>query len=425
MTSRLLGLRIEDFKPLSLIEMTFDEAGGTFVVAGENEAGKTSVFDAIELLISGRKAPTIKRPVRDGADVARIIGTFDDLVVTRLIKANGTTSIKACGIDGRPFTRSEDVLKSLYNHIAIDPFAFSRLKEAEQVATLLDLIGFDPSALDEEYSTRFAQRTVENGAVASLKARLAAAPTPAVAPPSARVNVAALMADLEAARTLDATRGAAAANVAMHEADVATCKERIEAAKVAVERAEAALVEEEAVLAAAIAASASVPRPIDVAPILAAIESADEVNTAILQVAARAGLQAEVADAAALADASTARLVAIKAEKAATLAAATMPVPNLTIDPDTDTLLLNGFAFADCSSGVKVRTGVAIAMALDPDLKFIGIRDASLLDSGNRAVINELAVANGFTVLMEMAGEGIGAGAGILISGGVVTEVHA
>ena len=69
-----------------------------------------------------------------------------------------------------------------------------------------------------------------------------------------------------------------------------------------------------------------------------------------------------------------------------------------------------------------IRTGVAIAMALNPNLRLIIIRDASLLDAGNRKVIDDIAKANDFLVLMELADEN--APVGVVIEQGTVREVR-
>ena len=79
-------------------------------------------------------------------------------------------------------------------------------------------------------------------------------------------------------------------------------------------------------------------------------------------------------------------------------------------------------AFSQASTGAQIRTGTAIAMALNPDLRVIVIRDASLLDAGNRETIDALAKANDFLVLMEIADT---AGpVGIVIEDGAVAEVR-
>lgn len=95
-----------------------------------------------------------------------------------------------------------------------------------------------------------------------------------------------------------------------------------------------------------------------------------------------------------------------------------MPVPGLTIDEGE--VYLEGTPFSQTSPGGMLRTGTAIAMALNPDLRAIIIRDGSLLDADNRAVIDELAKANDFHVLMEVVDEN--APVGVVFEDGAIAD---
>src|SRR5690606_18600811 len=44
MTSTLLGLRVENYKRLGIVDIEFPPEGGVIAVMGENEAGKTSLL---------------------------------------------------------------------------------------------------------------------------------------------------------------------------------------------------------------------------------------------------------------------------------------------------------------------------------------------------------------------------------------------
>jgi hypothetical protein len=405
MTTHLKAIRAENFKRLTLADVTFDESG-TFSIMGSNEAGKSSLLDALESTIAGRRAQTFIEPVHVGADAARIIATFDDIIVTRTIKARGGTAIEVKGVDGRRFSSSEEVLRSLYTHVALDPLAFSRLSDKEQVNTLLPMIGYDPTELDAAGTSAFIQRTDATRELKALEARLAALPT---LPPetSAESETAVDLADqLAKALGSNSARESALETVFALVDKIAELTASLRSAT-----------EEHTRLT-----EGPVPAVVDVEAIRVKIAAAQEAGRLRAERKEQAYLSGEVAAKAAEVAKLTGRLSEVKAQKVAALAAAPMPVPGLTVDPETDTLLLDGTPFSQASTGVKIRTGAAIAIALNPDLKLIVIRDASLLDTGNRAALDELAKEHGFLILMEIADTN--EPVGVVIEAGEVVEVR-
>lgn len=423
MTTNLLGLKVENFKALTLFEAQFDPSGGVVSIVGKNGAGKTSALDALESLLAGRKAPAVSQPVHAGAMEARAIATFDDLVVERVWK-NGSTAISVKGAGKGAGMTPDEVLRKLYTTVGFDPFAFSKMTDKEQVDLLLPLIGVDPAPYDQEYEEAFSERTDAKRALDSLQARLEAAAEAPPGTPDEEVSAAELMRkhtlllennrrDEALTRDLDAAR-----------TRLAQLEQELHEARKLVTLREASVAEQTAAVVAADAALAK-STPQDATPLEEEIANVDQVNAAVRAKAARATLARET-DAAqmrwALLDQ---RVKRVKVDKADALAKASMPVPHLAIDPDGMTLTLNGTAFRDASSGVKLRTGFVIAMVLNPQLKLVVIRDASLLDDDNRAVIGKLAADNHMLVLMEVSGDGSNVdGAAIVISDGTITETR-
>lgn len=424
MTTNLLGLRVENYKAVTLFEATFSPDGGVVTLAGMNGAGKSSALDALESLIAGRKGPTVTQPVHAGAFEARVIGTFDDIIVTRVWK-NGTTALTVKSADGRKLDPAE-ALSRLYSHIGLDPFAFSRLTAKEQVDTLLPLIGVDPAPFDAEHDTAYGLRTVAGQRKDAMTARLSAAPLAAPGTPNVEVSAGVLLVELDTARahndSVDKAQAAVRYAVEAVE-DTTAARDRAKAALVA---AELAVVDAGDLLTGARERERIGGIPVDVTPLRDRISRVDETNAAVRAKIERAALEVETTAAVTAHKVLDDRVRKAKADKAAALAKAKMPVPKLTLDPETMTLLLDGTAFADASSGVKMRTGFIIAMALNPTLRLIIIRDASLLDDDNRRVIGQLAADNKFLTLMEVSGDGADIdGAVVVITDGAVSEVRA
>lgn len=414
MTTNLLSLRAENFKRLTLADVQFDPTGGVVAIMGQNEAGKSSLLDALEVAIAGRKGPKIEAPVHTGADSSRIVATFDDIVVTRTYKPNGDTKIEVKAADGRRVSNAEELLRSLYSHVALDPLAFSRLDDKTQVDTLLPLIGFDPVPLDKERDETFELRTVVNRDVKAFEARLAAMPDADPKLPADEISVTVLSDELVAAERTNARRYALSSFLS-------DARARITRAHESIALLEQQIAEDEAAIRSTTTEYDETPEK-DVDGIRQQIVDAEGANQRIRAQKARTEVDQQLTDSQTHADELTRKLADIKDRKEAALAAAKMPVPGLSIDDESGVLTLAGVPFSQASTGVKIRTGTAIAMALNPDLRLIVIRDASLLDAGNRSVIDELAKANGFTVLMEIADESMPVG--VVIEEGTVREVR-
>lgn len=430
-TNHLLGLRIENYKPLELVAIEFPPGGGAFAIMGANEAGKTSTLDALETIIAGKKGAALKiaEPIRKGADSSRIVATFEDVIVTRVFKANGSTAITVTARDGSRITNADDVKAALYSHVALDPLAFSRQSEADQVATLLPLIGYDPAADAAAEAKERDARTIVGREVDRLKGVLSGYGDPVHGLPAEEVTVADLSAKLEAAIQQNAERERAdvAQTSAVTEINratdaVALAEQTLANAQRALDDAKARLAETNEKAAATVAAYNALPAAIDTAPLREAIAGAESTNRAIRNNTARMVVAAGLVEAERTYQAHTDEIKAITSRKASALAAAALPVPGMAIDPDAWILTLDGIPFSQASTARRAITGAAIAMALNPDLRLIVIRDASLLDAANREVIDELAKANGYLVLLEIAD--LNSPVGVVIGDGHVTEVR-
>ncbi len=404
--TRLMALRVENYKRVELVEVEFDAAGGIVGLMGDNEAGKTSVLDALATLIAGPKMPKAEKPIRAGADQAKIIGRFDDIIITRVFKANGSTQIKITATDGVPARDPKEILDRLYSHIGLDPLAFSRLNDKAQVDQLLGLIGFDPAEIDTEHARRFAQRTIEKRDRDSIRAQLGALPDPRFDLPAEEQSAGKLAEQVIAAKSA-------------HDR-WARLQAELELAGQQAIRAEAAAEEANREWKRLEVQIRNTPPLPDVAPLEEALAQVEDVNKAVRIEQERRRLTEAAKGADDTVSASDERLKAIADEKRERLAAANIPVEGLTIVDGR--LEIDGIPFADMSTAVKIRTGTAIAMALNPDLKLITIRDASLLDKGNREVIDELAREHGFTILAEYADTS--APVGVVLEDGHVAEVR-
>ncbi len=410
MTLKLTGLRTENYKRITLADIKFDPTtGGVVALMGRNEQGKSSFLDAFEALIAGRKAPKMSQPIHAGADFARIVATFDEsdgskLVVTRKYSANGSTSIEVRQ-DGLRVAKADEILSRLYSHVALDPLEFANLGSKEQVETLVKLIGFDPAKLDREAANVFATRTEVGRDVERLAAQSATVGPYDSELPDELVDVAALAQRIDASKEREREHKVLGGIIVGFDDQIAQMQKRV--LELNVQRAQA------------MNEKADLPYGEDLTPLTEQMQTVEATNEQVRRNRQARSIAEDLEKVKAERQRHTERLYAIREEKTASFAKAAdrMPIPGLTVEDGE--VFLDGTPFSQTSAGGKLRTSTAIAMALNPELRAIVIRDGSLLDSENRAVIDGLAKANDFTVLMEIVDET--APAGIVFEDGTAT----
>src|SRR3989337_3692096 len=76
-----------------------------------------------------------------------------------------------------------------------------------------------------------------------------------------------------------------------------------------------------------------------------------------------------------------------------------MPVPGLGFGEGSVTF--DGVPFDQAETSAQIRVGVAIAMAANPKLRVIRIKEGSFLDPDNLALIAEMARAHDYQVWLE------------------------
>lgn len=396
---KLTLLRVQDFKRVEDVSIGLDpSAAGIVALMGPNESGKTSTLDAFEALVAGRAGTKRRKPVRDGAATATIVGEFTEedgtvITVTRTYVEGGGTQIKVAQ-DGIRVAKPAELLDRLYSHIALDPLAFANSGSKEQADTLIRLIGVDPEQWDTKIRNAYATRTEVNRDVNRLTTELATYPPEdtdlAAREPVSVADLTDQIAEITARnderlstrRRMEAEESAA---LALDE-EIARLTERRGRHRLAFVQFEEALdglgvVEDDQ-------------------PVREQIRTAEATNDAIRAQHDRAWKAKELAEAKDRVTNLERIMSEAEQDKAAAFSEAAWPVPGLSIvDGEVH---LDGTPFAETSAGRKLRTSTAIAIALNPSLRAIVIRDGSLLDDDNRQMIHDIASERGFTVLMEL-----------------------
>jgi hypothetical protein len=398
MATKIIRLQAENVKRLNVVEIKPD--GDVVTISGRNGQGKTSVLDAIAYALGGKGTQPTK-PIREGAEFASVVVELDDLVVRRRWTANDKSTLVVESKNGARYPSPQAVLDKLVGELTFDPLAFSRMKPADQVATLKRVAGLDFAKLDAERDRVFADRTVANRDVAAVRAQVNAMPE--VDAPDAEVSVAAIARKhseaVAAGRALDALKR-----------EQAECLEEIEASKRVVADLQRQIKEELALQGTLAARSKEMLAKIeattvpDADALAAQLESAEGTNAKVRLKARRAEKLAALADAQALAAKLTARLEAIDAEKLAKLSESPMPVPGLSFTAAGVTF--DGIPFDQASAAEQLRVSVAMGLSLNPELRVMLIRDGSLLDADSMTLLKDLAERHEAQIWVEKVADG-------------------
>ncbi|QEL14760.1 AAA family ATPase [Limnoglobus roseus] len=389
---KILQLTAENVKKLKVVDIT--PATDVVQITGKNGSGKTSVLDSIWWALGGTKEIQAM-PIRKGQESARIKLDLGEIVVTRKFTDKGST-LTVENAEGARFPSPQKMLDDLIGELSFDPLAFATMDCGRQYTELKRIakIEVDLDALDTQNKLDYETRTLRNREEKEYRTRAEGFEFKfeALEQP---IDVDALVTELS--------------NAAQRNADIDTrAQRRLDAAELIRIKGEE-VVALEAKIAVYRKEMAELQDKLDTAEPLAEKIVVDDLRTKIADAQARnaefavrakkAKLLEQAKTAEAASDALTAKMAERTKTKEDAIAAAKMPIDGLSLSDGQ--VLLNGIPFDQSSSAEQLRTSVAIAMAANPKLKVIRIKDGSLLDEDGLAIIEGLAKGNGYQVWIE------------------------
>lgn len=388
--------------------------GALVIVAGPNDAGKSSVMQAISYALFGAKAK-IAQPIRQGATKAEIVLQTDELTITRTISASGSCTFEVRDTDNNKITSPQTKLDTLFRLTTFDPLTFTKMEPKAQATTLRDLAGLDTSDIDTEYQQKFAARTEAGRKRDDQQGRVNAIVRDTTAPKEP-VIVASLTKQLQEANEANAANDRKREALADLNDAIASANNIVDLRKKYLAEIRAKLHQAEADLGAAEkeqkdateardAAKAEVDAlaDVDTASILEQIQGAEAINT---KVRANAEWETEHTRLVQLQgdyQKLTEALAGLMGTRESRIAKAKFPVEGLALTDDGVTF--DGVPFQQCSSSKQIRVSLAIACALNPELRVMLIRDGSLLDEKSLALVQEFAEKHDACVFMECVGQ--------------------
>ena len=410
----IIHLEAENIKRIRAVSVTPGSAP-IVEITGRNGQGKSSTLDAIWWALAGAKHIQAM-PIRKGETKALIRLDLGDLKIERRFTDKGSY-LDVETLDGARYKSPQEVIDKLIGALAFDPMAFVRMKPETQMETLRKLVHLDID-LDDVARRRkeaFTVRTEVNRSVATLTARVSQMPHHEDAPADP-IDEQALLGELAGAgafnadiETRRANRERVADEIAVREDDIARVTLKIADLRADIEQCELGITRLQGEISerqTRLAAAEPLPEPKSTAELTQQLNEARMQNARRADNVERARVAAQLAAQEAAAKDLTTEIEALDKSKADALAKAEMPVPGLALGDDC--ILFDGVPFEQAHTSMQTKVGIALAMAMNPRLKVIIIRDASLLDAETVADIARMADESGYQVWMETVGQKTG-----------------
>lgn len=408
---KIIKLAAENVQRLKAVEII--PQGPMIKITGKNDQGKSSVLDSIMFALAGTKSLS-EQPIRQGESKANIRLELDDgLIVTRTFTAQNSY-LKVETADGSTLKSPQAVLDQLIGKLSFDPLAFAQASPKTQRDWLLQVapLTVDPDELfaiaglveikddpletiHATYQTLFADRTVVNRDLDRAKKLLASLP---VIEPAQSVSVGAL---LQVRRQMEAQAKVAEEHQAQGES-LARQAENLQRVCDQL-RAELTQAEKDLQLIQIKQAQWQPMTAPDFTSIDQRLANADVINRQAQTYEERQKVQAQVTQLQTEADRYTARLQAVRDYQQQLISRASFPIEELGfLDSGVE---YRGLPFSQASSSQKLRVSLAIAMALNPTLRVIRVKEGNLLDREHLAIIERMVQDRDYQLWIELVEE--------------------
>jgi len=428
---KLDRLTAENIKGLKRLEIDFTQHGNLIVLGGDNGAGKSSGLDSV-LYLFGGKGVIPEDVLRHGEEKGVIDGTLDDGThVRRTFSKKGIHLVVENG-DGMRFTSPQAVVAKLVQSanggkstLSFDPLSFVSMNPKKRIETLKSVLGIDTTKIDEAHAVAYEERRDLNRDLKQLQARFAGMDTFDDAPKE-EISISSLVEELRKREETNRTNEQERNNVAVLRKKVGAEQEiivdiRKDIADLEQELAEGKgeLADREKALAKSVSEGKAAAKKADALvdadtdSIKQQMETASGTNDKIKANKAALGMQKEIVGCEKNVKGIARKLDKLVAEKKNLISDAKFAIPGLALSEDDVTV--DGVRFENLASGDQTEVSVAMALAMQPELKVVLIHGGSLLDD-----IARMAKESDTTILMEIVGSG--PEIDILLEGGEVKE---
>ena len=372
-------------------------------ITGKNAQGKTSVLDSIWWALAGQ-ANIQTDPIRHGETKAFIRLNLGEIIITRTFTKSEdgeiTNKLKVENGAGAVFNKPQQMLDELLDSLSFDPLAFSRMTPKEKFNALRKFVpGVDFDAIETQNRLNYEDRQNVNRRSKELRAQIAGITIPADLP-TAKIDEAALVNELSEVASFNAEIDARYVRRQDAAKLVESLTAKIDEYRKIIDKSEKEMNEVKSQLDSA----PPLPDKKSVDTVKEKINQAKYANAMIGEAERKAKLEQEALGYEAKSELLTKSMEAREKEKLDKIAAANLPIPGMSFGDGI--VLLNGVPFEQSSDAEQLRAGIVMAMANNPKLRVIRVRDGSLLDSDSMKLLEEIAAEKDFQVWIERVGSG-------------------
>jgi len=412
---KIINLKSENFKRLVAVDIT--PTGNMVEITGRNGQGKSSVLDSIWAALGGLDAAP-QKPIRKGESESRITLTLGadkpELLVTRTFRLDKTSRLTVQNADGVRFPSPQAVLDNLLGAMSVDPLAFDRMTARQQYDTLRTLVpGIDFDEIDRQTKADYDERTRINRSAKEARAAAAQLVVDTVLANGEIIDEATLTARLEEAGKINANIELRKANRARMRSEATMAKdaanryrtdvERLRQQADELEKCAAQSIETASRIAQKLEAAGELPEPIDTHALVAEIDIARKKNDIVRSQKVREKKRRALLDQATSAELEASALTKVmdmrEEKKRGAVQKANLPVSGIAFGDNE--IMLGGVPWMQASDAERLTASISIAMAMNPTLRIVRVRDGSLLDEDSMKVLSDMAEKNDVQVWIE------------------------
>lgn len=410
--SKVISIELENFMGVTSAFIEFKNP--LTIIEGKNGSGKTSVLDAWQAALGGKKfAP--EKPIKDGESKSQVLVRTPDFVVRRRWTDKGST-IKIQNPDGsKSKLTPTELYQKFVGSLSFDPMKFLESSKLDRAETLRNLVGIDFTEHDRLRHELYALRTAANAECKSAEARLNGLDAPEKSAPRDEVSARELF-ELRDRQSKDNDKNSSkksllgekrreAAVMIREAADTETKLEELNS-RIGSLKAEGTR----------LAADVSELIDHDLSVIDEKIQGIEESNAKAREANAYDVALVDQKNAAEDARELNRRMDAIDKEKSLAIAGADYPVDGLTADEDD--VYFDGIPFDQVNTAKQIEVSTAIGLSLDEGTKVLLIRRGSELDGDTLRSIAKMAADAGAYILMERVTPGATDEATVVIKDG-------
>lgn len=412
------------------------DTGKPLVLSGDNGAGKSTVLNAIESVLFGRK---LAEPITHGQEKAEIKLELAEAGATKPLyrieqvikqgKDGPAVGLKVFDADKKQVPSPRDFINSLIaSGAALDPTEIMQARPGErpetfakrQAETLMTRLGLSEQAktLDEQIKTKGETRKKAKDDAEGLQSRLEALEVPP-GTPDEPVDVAELGTKIATYNQLEAERGKLEEKVKNATSGLKQATTQLEAAQKTWDTARDLEATSTTMLEAFNDMNPKEGLASAIEEAQSKLSSANAINSAVQRKRDRKSISTQLAEAESKASRLTKELDDLRTERLDIVRGAHLPVEGLELTAEA--LLFNGRPLSQESTGNRIRICAMLAMAEDADCRVLFLREGSLMNDANRRIIYKVAQEREYAIFEERFSETPIDGA-LWIDAGVIAE---